>query len=71
MTRTILSAVAATGIGAAAVIGGATLEPATPTQVLASEDTAQEDAIARVVADMTRDEDPAGWDARFGDGTHD
>ena len=72
LTRATLAAAGTTAIGAAAVVvggGAATQDPVPAPVVLATEDAAQEDLIARVVADMTRDEDPEDWDRRYGDGT--
>ena len=69
-TRATLAAAGTTAIGAAGLITGAATQDPVPAQVvLATEDAAQEDLIARVVADMTRDEDPEDWDRRYGDGT--
>lgn len=71
--RAAVAAAGTTAIGAAAVVGGAaTQDPvSTAPVVLAAdtEDTAQEDLIARMVAEMTREEDPEDWDTRYGDGT--
>lgn len=73
LTRAAAAGAATTALGAAAmVIGAATQEsvPAAPIVLAAdTEDTAQQDLIARMVAEMTREEDPDGWDSRYGDGS--
>jgi hypothetical protein len=71
MKRAIASGAAVVGIATAAMGAGIATQPAAPAPVVLATDaeTAQQDAIARVVAEMTRDEDPEGWDSRYGDGT--
>lgn len=73
MMRALGTAVATTALGASALLAGVATQPAVPSApiVLAAAEDDIEDALAEIVADMTRDEDPADWDRSYGDGTHD
>ena len=70
--RALAAAVAVTALGAIAVAVGVASQPAVPAPpVVLAADVDIEDVLAEIVADMTRSEDPADWDRRYGDGTHD
>ena len=71
MIRTIASAVAAVGIGAAATVAGVATQPAVPTApvILAAADDDDDDAGAESTAILNSFIDPEGWAKIVGDGT--
>jgi hypothetical protein len=71
MKRTIASAVAAVGIGAAATVAGVATQPAVPASpvTLAAAADDNDDAGAESVAILNSYIDPEGWAKIVGDGS--